>query len=209
MKVIEHDFDAVNRHIEWEQQRKNELLKQRRVSTFERWGKVWLLASLSIGLLILCIAFAYWFLGHSNEIIRVYNLNENSTKEEVLALQDVLNNVQKDVSNLVARKPLNEAEVLKKIKESESKSGDDNTQTINTSFTVFETIDSVVTGRIYDPSNLDEPESQYCYLSSPMEGKSLSEDLGNLKKGGVIIWVQNVSLEKLALGQEKCRFLLK
>ena len=193
MKIVEHDFDAVNKHIEWEQERKNELLKQRRVGVFERWGKVWLLGSLSLGFLILCVAFAYWFLGHSNEIVRIYSLNDkNTNKEELFALQEALNVVQKDVSSLVSRKPLDEAEILKKISESELKQNGKNNQNINTSFTVFETIDSVVTGRIYEPSNLNEPES-----------------LGSFKKGGVIIWEENLSLEKLTQGQENCRFLIK
>ena len=210
MKIIEHDFDAVNKHIEWEQERKNELLKQRRVGVFERWGKVWLLGSLSLGFLILCAAFTYWLLGHSNEIVRIYSLNDkNTNKEELIALQEALNVVQKDVSSLVSREPLDEAEILKKISESELKKNGKSNQSINTSFTVFETVESVVTGRIYEPSNLSEPESQYCYLSTPMEGKRLSEDLGRLEKGGVIIWEASLSLEKLTQGQENCRFLIK
>ena len=209
MMIIEHDFDAINKHIEWEQDRKNELLKQRKVRVFESWGKVWLFGAFSLGFLILCACFAFWFLGHSNEIVRIYSLNDkNSNKEELLVLQNALNVVQKDVSSLVSRKPLDEAEILKKISESESKKNGKNDESINTSFTVFETIGTVVTGRIYEPRNLNEPESQYCYLSTPMEGKRLSEDLGRFEKGGVIIWEKGLSLEKLKLGQENCRFLI-
>lgn len=84
-----------------------------------------------------------------------------------------------ELKNRIDNQPLPESDslTLSKIAKSENLNSTDNLQQteqqiFTKTFTVFETIDDVVTGRTYSPTNTSLPFSQYCYKTEPLNSDS-------------------------------------
>jgi len=210
MEHQQQDFSAIDKHIAWEQYKKEQLLNRRWAENWLKWVKVVAILIIALGILFLLITIGIYILKKADEPIKHFSFsNSTINQKDIELVLDSIKQVETKLTEIENKTALSEKEILQKIRESETPNID-NENLINTSFTVFETIDTIVTGRVYSPDNLLTPENQYCYMTTPMEKdptKSIKQDLAFKKGSEPIIYEQRIDAAQTALATDNCKFI--
>lgn len=202
----EHDFSAIDKHIAWEQDKNNQILSTRKSKLWLVWAKVFGAFLLALGFFIILLSIAYFIYINSvrdnGPLVSIRGYSENSIEE----LKSSLNKIKEDLTKQDgSTSEVLLQEIIEKLDSIEQNSFDSDSavlndlnntepspprtlsteQKITKTFTVFETVNDVTTGRNYNPNNTKTPFYQYCYFEVPLDsegGKSVRTDLG-LKNG--------------------------
>ncbi len=179
-----NDFDPINGAIENEVLRAEESLKYSRHKRYNSWSRIVFWISISIAILLIAGAFSWWLL-FENGVTKTYNTFE--------APKYTAENVEL------------ERQTITKIDANEGAS-------IDTSYTVFikvplESGESVITGKVYLPNQVEKPNHQYCYLET-LGGPALIKGRQLAKiTDGVLIY-ETSDQELLSLAKRHCKFEL-
>lgn len=193
-KVSEYDFNAIDKHIAWEQAKNQQILENRSSLLWTNWAKVSGFFLLGLGFFVLLLSIAYYIymatFSDKAAIISYNNTNEKELTALIMKIDEIEKLIKKvdlsgleikvdELKNRIDNQPLPESDslTLSKIAESENLNSNDNLQQteqqiFTKTFTVFETIDDVVTGRTYSPTNTSSPYYQYCYKTEPLNSDS-------------------------------------
>lgn len=216
METDEQDFSAIDKHIAWEQHKKDQILNRRLSENWLSWAKVIGAVGLAIGLFLILLSVVVFIVKASGEPIKFMSFNNSgATTENVDLLLENVKNLEKSIAELKKEKNLSEQEVIEILNSQKSFTPiEDNTQndneSITTSFTVFTTVDGVDTGKQYKPNNLSFPENQYCYFSEPIEGestKSIRVDLAVKKGNEAVEYLNENDSSQRQLAESNCRFI--
>lgn len=63
-KVSEYDFNAIDKHIAWEQAKNQQILENRNSLLWTNWAKVSGLFLLGLGIFVLLLSIAYYIYGY-------------------------------------------------------------------------------------------------------------------------------------------------
>lgn len=212
-KVSEYDFNAIDKHIAWEQAKNQQILENRNSLLWTNWAKVSGLFLLGLGIFVLLLSIAYYIymatFSDKADIISYNNTNEKELTALIMKIDEIEKLMKKvdlsgleikvdELKNRIDNQTLPESDslTLTKIAESENFNSNDNLQQteqqiFTKTFTVFETIDEVVTGRTYSPTNTSLPFSQYCYKTEPLNSdsdKTIRTELALKNEDGEIIY---------------------
>lgn len=207
---VGHDFDPVNRFIDNEAERHQQLLKDRVANRWWRHAKTFVLFALATGLFLVLAALALWILNlNSSDGVKVYNIGGSISEDQVASLDQALSDIKKEVKALGLDRQ-KEQELIKKIKDSESLTQSDPSVTVN--FTVFQSVEvdsktDIVTGRNYHPDNTSYPYQQYCYQSTQGEGVTSSRiDLARKEQNQKQEYF-SISKKLKRLAKTHCKFI--
>jgi len=210
---LDHDYTSINNAVLLEEQKSRESLLAYRASTWERWGKTACLFSLAISLFLI----ALWFVTKANfsDNVKIFNLGDthseiqeqnkliengfSKTDENLnLASLKIMEELKQEISFLKKTFKNKESEVLEKIVK-QNKKGEDlkahGGESVKVNYTVFSSVETesgkVSTGRSYNPENIREPNNQYCYVSTKIDGSSdrdITIWLGSKKEQNNPVW---------------------
>ena len=177
----ESDFSAVERAIQLERDKSLMGLDLMRRTWWERWGHTFLYVCGGIALLVIAASIAYW----------AWRYEPNTTV------------IQEPAK---AAFPTEEAEnrALDELDQSNY-----SVASVDTSFVVFnELVDDygriIVTGRKFEPTDLEVPVEQYCYLEVPSDSGLESITLAEYSSG--LLNVVTVDSELSRLIEPYCNF---
>jgi len=184
-KYTTHNFEAMNRAIDTEVDRRFEISELYRYEGSSRQSLMFM--HITTGLAVIAVASAViWWL---------------------FSTPGSLKNIEAQSYTTVFDRSTSDA--LGVISELEKPGGEEQTF-INTSFTVFHrtlipTGEYVVTGKTYQPDNLKYPDDQYCYLEKSQSASGLSgEPLASITEGDLILETENVEL--IHFTRKYCQF---
>jgi hypothetical protein len=212
-KGILYDYDPVNAFIDNEQQRNQQLIKDREAKRSETYAKAIVISALGIGVFIVLLALAIWILNlDSKEGLKVYNIGGDITDEQIASLDQALKDMKAEITQLGLERQ-KEISMIKEVVSIEKALGKDvQAEGVSIKFTVFESVSlasdvEIVTGRNYDPKDLKFPYKQYCYHSKRLrDGVSTTTDLATKENKGTVVSAKGLkSLKKLA--QKYCAFI--
>ncbi|MBZ9613445.1 hypothetical protein [Rheinheimera maricola] len=183
------NFGPINRAIDAEIARQHQLSESLRSQTELNKSLIVLRWAGVAALIIISVSFAFWILTAKPEP-KLYRELDSS-----IDVRQAVERVSENTNTLDAM--------------------------IKTQFTVFETVTTdtgkkVVTGRVYEPLNLDKPTWQYCYLSVEMDTESPLIDTSNQdilmrtlanKRSDDEVETVTKDLNNIKLAKEYCRFV--
>jgi hypothetical protein len=214
-KTSEYDFSAIDRHIAWEQAKNQQILENRNSLLWVNWAKVFGFFLFGVGCFLLLLSIAYYIyiatFSDKSSIISYHNVNDKQLNTIISKIDEVEKRVgENDLSELQVKvgdlstkiedlsdtksDSLTLSEIAKNEQLSDGNVNDFKPieeQVITKTFTVFETIDNVVTGRTYSPSNTSLPFSQYCYKTEPLDensDKTIRTELATKNENDEIIY---------------------
>jgi hypothetical protein len=209
--IIRYNFDAVNAFINREEARSIEILRDARASRALILGQVAIRFGNALASLVFSIGIVAWLFHIDMEDgIRIYQFGAD--EEDIASIDGVLQGIRGDLDALQSDQSRREQEVLRRFSSLESE--ERSTDTVNVTFTIFEEVDlgdsgRVITGRRYLPSDIQNPNSEYCYHTSISASPSrMMTDLAD-RRGGKTEWAHEAPDSLLVLGKEHCRFLRK
>lgn len=103
--VTLHDFKPVNRYIDWETDRLNQILDDRRAGIWERWGGVFIRFCVGIALLMIAAGILYWFLEGHQGFIRQYHFGNQSLTQMSQELEQELAQAQGQLNTMAPDDP--------------------------------------------------------------------------------------------------------
>jgi len=187
-KFTTHNFDAMNRAIDSEVDRRFEISELYRYEGGSRRSLMFMHIATSLSVIAVASAVVWW----------LFNPPSGSTI--------AVNTETPSFSNTFDRST---TDALNALSEQEKTSGEDKIF-INTSFTVFHrtlipTGEYAVTGKTYQPENLKHPNEQYCYLEKTQSASGLSgEPLASINKGDFTLETNDATLINFA--RKYCQF---
>ncbi|MDA7855876.1 hypothetical protein N9A51_01455 [Pseudomonadales bacterium] len=191
------DFTAIERSIDQEFKRNDMLIKFRKSQKSLRDSKKIFYLSASLTVIAVALALVFWMLTSNKALVEIINQGADAA-----LIKDIKNEVS-------ALRSLQEEGVLEALAK---KYGADEPNEISVEFTVFHThsLDdnaSVVSGYIYSPSELETPQSQYCYHAQPQgkSGKKVLTNLATKNAVGEISW-DNVDAGLALIAKQYCKF---
>jgi hypothetical protein len=176
-----NNFDAVNEHIDNLAIRQRDLLNFQRLSKFRNFV-------ISMAILLIALSVAYFIYSYATRLPTV------GPSGKVSSIDDVLSRAKGD------------------RRFDTSVDADSVANKVSVDFTVFTTIKlgddkDIVTGWRYNPSNLEVPNSEYCYYNLTVaDNKQEVIHLAEKNQGEAIVWAANLSSEMQRAGEENCRF---
>jgi len=193
-KVVEvqRDYSAVNRYVDHLLDRHQDSLAYNHVNR-------WKLVLWGVGILLIAVALAYYIYSWAVYIQKKEPLN-NSAVSPIISEQTKTENVKQITTNLIEannEKPVDQPYEVKKV---------------SVEFTVFKKVDltgdrKIVTGYSFEPSNIETPKYQYCYLDI-LEGENTTRNVMLASKQGIsgVQWRTNIDKTYYGLGQSHCHF---
>ncbi len=213
------EYSQINRAIERELERSNEILKDYRHIRHRSWSEIILYITCASAILITSIALSYWIYKVANREPLITNdavtkTILSTTPEEATEQINTLTELSKKDSTSISTVPDISSSIHSSKNENETSSSQslNETQVVKTEFTVFKTIvtpsgEEVVTGKIFLPNNLSVPDSQYCYLNHLGNKNSFSGIyIARYRKDKIIYDSDDLDLRNIAA--KYCRFEL-
>lgn len=191
---VTHNFEAMNRAIDTEVDRRVELSELYRYEGKSRRTLMVLHLATSLSVISIAVALIVWLFYPTNS-----SVNASTTPSELAA----------DFSHSSPALNRSTIEALALISAQEA-SDPKEAPFINTSFTVFHrtlisTGEYVVTGKTYAPNDLSYPSEQYCYLEKNQSSASLSgEPLAAFEDHQFIL--ETKDLELISFARKYCQF---
>jgi hypothetical protein len=188
--TVSHNFEAMNRAIDTQVDKQLELSSLYEFQQTSRRTQVIMHITISLCFLALTATAIWWLLSSSGHIV-AGNISYADRIE----------------SKAVDRKTI---DALKVISKSQTPVNNADQAFINTSFTVFHrtlisTGEYVVTGKTYQPSDLNRPYEQYCYLEQNQNSQQLSgQALSYIENGELVLETEDKAMIELA--KRYCQF---
>jgi len=177
---VAHNYDAINHAIETEIDKRHQLIEFYRSERSHNAAQTFLYLAFAFSVIAATCALVWWLMQQPVSDVVYAPANDNGT---VLALNEIA-----------------KQEVIDGVEQG----------FVDTSFTVFHRTlissgEYVVTGKVYAPGNLTQPEDQYCYLEKNQSGSNLSGvPLAVFENNKLSLETENLNLA--ALAEKYCRF---
>ncbi len=187
---VSHNFDAMNRAIDTQVDKQLELSSLYQFHQSSRRTQMLMHITLSLCVLSLSATAIWWMISSSGTSIA-----------DAPSHSELIRNSASERKTSDALRIISEAQ--------ESKNSPDRAF-IDTSFTVFHrtlisTGEYVVTGKIYQPGNLQTPSEQYCYLEQNQSSKQLSgQALSYIEDEELILETDDKAM--ISLAHRYCQF---
>lgn len=186
-EYVTHNYDAMNRAIDTEVDRRVEISELYRYEGRSRRTLMFMHLAISVSVIAVAVSVIFW----------LYYL-PSTHSEGILAVSVSSPALDRSTSDALA---LISAQESPKLKDKPF---------INTSFTVFHrtlisTGEYVVTGKTYAPEDLGYPQEQYCYLEKTQSNSSLSgEPLAAFEDQQFML--ETDDLELISFARKYCQF---
>lgn len=187
---VSHNFDAMNRAIDTQVDKQLELSSLYQFQQSSRLTQMLMHITISLCVLSLSATAIWWMLSSSGAFIT----GDPSYSELI----------QSSASDRQT------SDALRIISEAQESKNSPDSAFINTSFTVFHrtlisTGEYVVTGKIYQPGNLQTPSEQYCYLEQNQNSNQLSgQALSYIEDEELILETDDKAM--ISLAHRYCQF---
>lgn len=177
---VAHNYDAINQAIDAELDKRHKLIDFYRSERSHNVAQTFLYLAFALSIIVVSGTLVWWLLQQAPSQVVYASASDNKS---VLALNEIAKN-----------------EVIEGVEQG----------FVDTSFTVFHRTlissgEYVVTGKVYAPGDLTQPEDQYCYLEKAQSGDSLSGvPLAVFENNRLSLETENLDLATLA--EKYCKF---
>jgi len=187
-KFTTHNFEAMNRAIDTEVDRRFEISELYRYEGSSRRSLMFMHIATSLSVIAVASAVVWWLFNPPTGSVV-------TTGTEPPTFSNTFDRSTTDALNILSE---------------QEKTNDEDKPFINTSFTVFHRTlipsgEYVVTGKTYQPDNLKTPNEQYCYLEQAQSASGLSgEPLASINEGDFTLETDDASL--ISFARKYCQF---
>ena len=205
------NFNALNNAIDDQHQKSLQKLKERKSHTFKRYMIYCSIFLVSLSILILVLGFIYWLLTEKPRNLittNEYVTNNYELEKNISKLEKIIERSKEYEENNSEQITNNEGEVVN--------------QAIKEDYYLFRYMDmksptlgtiQVTTGLIYNPEDIEFPESQYCYLTLYENEKRVHIDLSRKENDANInnykykkAYLNLINENDFSKAQQYCKF---
>jgi len=179
-RYVTQNYDAINHAIDTEVDKRHQLIEFYRSERSHNIAQTFLYLAFGLSVIAVAITLVWWLLHQPVSQVVYAPASDNAS---ILALNEI-----------------SKQEVIEGVEQG----------FVDTSFTVFHRTlissgEYVVTGKVYAPDDLTQPEDQYCYLEKAQSSTGLSGvPLASFENNKLALETDNLDLASLA--EKYCQF---